>query len=87
KEELVTETQAPYKSQIVPIFVITMLSIAGVIGLAAIVLKISGKRLIDEMDNISIASDLSTSSCSTVSEVEMCIEEKQPQNTNTKENK
>lgn len=87
KEEFIAESQAPYKSQIVPIFVITMLSIAGIIGLAAIVLKISGKRLLDEMDNISIASDLSTSSCSTVSEVEMCIEDKPRNIKSNKESK
>ncbi|XP_050307297.1 uncharacterized protein LOC126744028 isoform X2 [Anthonomus grandis grandis] len=76
KEEIVHEIQPPYRSQIVPIFVITMLSIAGVIALVAIALKITGKRILREMDNISIASDLSVSSSSTISEIEMCIDEK-----------
>nr|XP_023018760.1 uncharacterized protein LOC111507648 [Leptinotarsa decemlineata] len=71
KEE-VGETIAPisHRSNIVPIFVITMLVIAGVISIVALVLKLAGKKLIEEFDNISIASDISTSSCSTVTEIE-----------------
>nr|CAH7747089.1 unnamed protein product [Callosobruchus chinensis] len=63
-----------YKSNLIPIFVITMLAIAGVIGIVAIALKIAGKRLMDELDDVSIASDLSTSSYSTVSEIEVTNE-------------
>ncbi|XP_074029461.1 uncharacterized protein isoform X2 [Leptinotarsa decemlineata] len=72
KEE-VGETIAPisHRSNIVPIFVITMLVIAGVISIVALVLKLAGKKLIEEFDNISIASDISTSSCSTVTEMEV----------------
>ncbi|KAG5885166.1 hypothetical protein JTB14_037475 [Gonioctena quinquepunctata] len=60
-----------YRNNIVPIFVITMLVIAGVIGIVALVLKLAGKKLIEEFDNISIASDISISSCSTVTEIEV----------------
>ncbi|CAH1109093.1 unnamed protein product [Psylliodes chrysocephalus] len=65
-----------YKNNFVPIFVITMLVIAGVIGIVALALKIAGKRITEEFDNVSIASELSTSSCSTVSDVETGCENK-----------
>lgn len=72
KEEAIAELKEPisYKNNFVPIFVITMLVIAGVIGIVAIALKIVGKRITEEFDNVSIASDLSTSSCSTITDVE-----------------
>ncbi|KAJ8921068.1 hypothetical protein NQ315_015864 [Exocentrus adspersus] len=72
KEEVVqAAAQVSYKSNIVPIFVITMLVIAGVIGIVALALKIAGKRIVEEFDNVSIASELSSSSCSTVTEEEL----------------
>ncbi|CAH1133679.1 unnamed protein product [Ceutorhynchus assimilis] len=85
KEDILSQPQPQYRSLIVPIFVITMLSIAGIIGLVAIVLKISGKTLVEEMDNVSIASDLSTGSSSTISEVDICIDEKEGDLSNGKE--
>lgn len=54
-----------------------MLTIAGVIGLVAIVLKIAGKKFVEDLDNISIASELSTSSCSTVGDVDIVTEKRQ----------
>ncbi|KAH1013399.1 hypothetical protein HUJ04_002392 [Dendroctonus ponderosae] len=77
EEVAAAEAQISPKSQIVPVFVITMLSIAGVIGLVAIVLKISSKKLMEEMDNVSIASDLSTASTSSVVSIEESGDEKQ----------
>uniref|UniRef100_A0A6P7FFK0 Uncharacterized protein LOC114329590 n=1 Tax=Diabrotica virgifera virgifera TaxID=50390 RepID=A0A6P7FFK0_DIAVI len=63
-----------YKNNFVPVFVITMLVIAGVIGIVALALKIASKRITEEFDNVSIASEISTSSCSTVTDVEVAIE-------------
>ncbi|KAJ8960952.1 hypothetical protein NQ318_020253 [Aromia moschata] len=75
KEEIGdVKEQVSYKNNIVPIFVITMLTIAGVIGIVALALKLAGKRIIEDFDNISIASEISTSSCSTVTEVEVACE-------------
>lgn len=54
----------------IPVIVIAMLSIAGVIGLIALALKITNKKLLEDLDNISIASDVSSSSCSTTADVE-----------------
>ncbi|CAH1985972.1 unnamed protein product [Acanthoscelides obtectus] len=77
------EPGSDYKSNIVPIFVITMLAIAAVIGIVAIALKIAGKKLTDELDDVSIASDLSTTSYSTVSEIEV-TNEKQSESSGNK---
>nr|CAI5863190.1 unnamed protein product [Callosobruchus analis] len=68
------EPEDEYKSNLIPIFVVTMLAIAGVIGIVAIALKITRNRLMDDLDDVSIASDLSTSSYSTVSEIEVTHE-------------
>ncbi|XP_044267138.1 uncharacterized protein LOC123012956 [Tribolium madens] len=53
------------KTNAVPVIVIAMLSIAGVIGIIAIAIKITNKKLLEDLDNISIASEVTTSSCST----------------------
>lgn len=53
-----------------PIAIITMLSIAGVIGIVAIAIKLTKKNILPEMDNVSIGSDISISSCSTTADVE-----------------
>lgn len=77
EDAVAADAQISPKSQIVPVFVVTMLSIAGVIGLVAIVLKISGRKLMEDMDNVSIASDLSTASTSSVVSIEESGDEKQ----------
>lgn len=51
-----------------------MLVIAGLIGIVALVLKLARKQILGDLDNISIASELSTSSSSTVTEVEVVNE-------------
>lgn len=75
-----TLTQIRSENHFVPIFVMTMLVIAGLIGIVAIALKISRKRLVvEEFDNVSVASDVSTaSSCSSITDLDIVCETKQP---------
>lgn len=75
KEDLPEAIQAPTEeTRVVSFFVVTMLVIAGIIGIVALVLKIARKQILGDLDNISIASDLSTSSSSTVTEIDIVSE-------------
>jgi hypothetical protein len=74
KEETIS-TESLSKTNAVPVIVIAMLSIAGVIGIIAIALKITNKRLTEEFDDISIASEVSTSSCSTTPDLEAACQD------------
>ncbi|CAH0557753.1 unnamed protein product [Brassicogethes aeneus] len=76
KEDGTVRRQPQQRNQIVPIFVITMLAIAGIIGILAIALKLTSRRLLEDLDNISIASEISTSSCSTVTDLDIVCENK-----------
>ncbi|KAJ3633985.1 hypothetical protein MTP99_010897 [Tenebrio molitor] len=74
KEETIS-TESLSKTNAVPVIVIAMLSIAGVIGIIAIALKITNKRLTEEFDDVSIASEVSTSSCSTTPDLEAACQD------------
>lgn len=60
----------------------TMLVIAGLICIVAIALKISKKKLlVQEFDNVSVASELSTSSsCSSITDLDIVCETRAPKN-------
>lgn len=77
KEDLPEAVQSPpEETKVVSFFVVTMLVIAGLIGIVALVLKLARKQILGDLDNISIASELSTSSSSTVTEVEVVNEKR-----------
>lgn len=77
KEDLPEAVQSPpEETRVVSFFVVTMLVIAGLIGIVALVLKLARKQILGDLDNISIASELSTSSSSTVTEVEVVNEKR-----------
>lgn len=67
---------APSTNNTFPIAIITLLSIAGIIGIVAIAIKLTAKNLQREMDNVSIGSDVSTTSCTTTAEVEIVTTDK-----------
>ncbi|RZC37023.1 uncharacterized protein BDFB_006031, partial [Asbolus verrucosus] len=69
-KEDVASAEPLSKNNVVPIIVIAMLSIAGVIGIIAIALKITNRKLLEDFDDVSIASEISTSSCSTAPDSE-----------------
>lgn len=75
-EEEFSTVSAPSTNNTFPIAIITLLSIAGVIGIVAIAIKLTTKNLQREMDNISIGSDVSTTSCTTTAEVEIVTTDK-----------
>ncbi|XP_063902376.1 uncharacterized protein LOC135122053 [Zophobas morio] len=75
KEEPIS-SESLSKTNAVPVIVIAMLSIAGVIGIIAIALKISNKKLLQEFDDVSIASEVSTSSCSTTPDMEVVSQDR-----------
>lgn len=63
-------TQPLPESHALPVAIITMLAIAGVIGIIAVAIKLSSKGLSPDLDNISIGSEVSTISSTTTAEIE-----------------
>lgn len=60
--------------------------IAGVIGIVAIAIKLMNKKISQELDNVSMGSDLSTSSCSTTTDFETVNEKTSPNKSNVIQN-
>ncbi|KAF5293117.1 hypothetical protein FQA39_LY13727 [Lamprigera yunnana] len=69
ENEIKQETRSSAKS--IPIALLAILMVLGIVGLVCAAVRCSTKRTSKEMDNVSISSESSTSSCTTNADIEM----------------
>ncbi|XP_018322435.1 uncharacterized protein LOC108735106 [Agrilus planipennis] len=70
EEEPPEEVSSTNNHKSIPLALLAILMTAGVVGLVAVAVKWSSKKARHDADNISIASEISTTSCSTIAEEE-----------------